>query len=129
MKDRSAIRFVSIGFLAGIFLSGMFLIIWNSLRVNNHSKYLISFQSNLPPSQEFENKGQNTQYNGNLIDLNSASLSDLMTLPGIGEAKANAIINFRNKYGLFENTSELTYVPGIGSDLLESIQDKITIGK
>jgi len=61
------------------------------------------------------------------ININTATKEDLITLPGIGESKASSILEFREKYGKFEDVSELSYVPGIGKKLLESINDYISV--
>ncbi len=49
-----------------------------------------------------------------LVNINTAPLSELLALPGIGEVKAQAIINFRTSHGNFTNIEQLDDVPGIG---------------
>ncbi len=49
-----------------------------------------------------------------LVNINTATLSELMTLPGIGEIKAQAIITFRTSHGNFTSIDQLDDVPGIG---------------
>lgn len=65
---------------------------------------------------------------GSLININNADMDSLISLPGIGEVKAKAIIDFRNQNGLFTNLEELLNVPGIGESILASIKDFITLG-
>jgi competence protein ComEA len=62
-----------------------------------------------------------------LIDLNRADLWLLCSLPDVGDVKAQAIIDFRRKHGLFKNIHELTSVPGIGESTYEKIKNLITI--
>ena len=61
------------------------------------------------------------------ININTASLSELMTLSGIGERKAQSIITYRNTNGFFKSIEELTNVDGIGNALFESIKEDITV--
>ena len=61
------------------------------------------------------------------ININLASQKELETLTGIGPSKAQAIIEYREKYGGFKTIEELTNVSGIGEATLEKIRDKITI--
>lgn len=60
-----------------------------------------------------------------LVSLNTASIEELMTLSGIGESKAKAIIEYREKKK-FETIQELKEVSGIGDALFEKIKDSIT---
>lgn len=62
-----------------------------------------------------------------LISLNDATVADLIKLPGIGEAKANDIIAYRNEHGPFENIEDLKNVSGIGENLFAKIKDYLTI--
>lgn len=61
------------------------------------------------------------------IDLNSASEEDLCSLPGIGEAKAQAILSYREQHGAFSSVDELMQVEGIKEGIYNKIQDKITV--
>ena len=61
------------------------------------------------------------------LSLNTATLDELMTLPGIGEAKAQAIIEYREEVGAFQNIEELKEVSGIGDAIFDQIKENITI--
>ena len=61
------------------------------------------------------------------VNINKASLEELMTLDGIGEAKAKAIIEYRNANGLFKTIEEIKNVSGITDKIFKNIKDKITI--
>jgi competence protein ComEA len=61
------------------------------------------------------------------ININSATAAELDSLPGIGPAKAQAIVDYRDQNGPFRIIDELLDVPGIGPKILESIRDQITV--
>ncbi|MGC9099977.1 MAG: helix-hairpin-helix domain-containing protein [Caldisericum sp.] len=61
------------------------------------------------------------------ININSATKEELMTLPGIGEVKANAIIDYRTKHGPFKSIHDIVNVSGIGEKTFEKIKDLITV--
>ena len=62
-----------------------------------------------------------------LVSINTATKDELMTLNSIGEAKANAIIEYRNINGNFKSIEEIKNVSGIGDSLFEKIKSNITI--
>ena len=63
-----------------------------------------------------------------LIDINTASQSELETLPGIGPTTAQKIIEYRQQNGAFVSIEELINVSGIGPGLYERVKDLITVG-
>lgn len=62
-----------------------------------------------------------------LIDINRATAAELTELPGIGEVKARAIVKYREDYGSFTCTEEITEVKGIGQATYEKIKNRITV--
>ena len=62
-----------------------------------------------------------------IISLNSATKEELMTLPGIGEAKAEEIIKYRSEHNGFTNIEELKEISGIGESVFAKIKDYITL--
>jgi len=62
------------------------------------------------------------------VNINRAEAWLLEALPGIGEVRAQAIIDYRLQKGVFHNINELTKVEGIGITTCEKIKDLITVG-
>ena len=63
-----------------------------------------------------------------MIDLNTAPLSTLTTLPGIGDVRAQLIIDYREQNGHFKAVSDIVLVHGIGKATYENIRDLVTVG-
>ncbi len=61
------------------------------------------------------------------VDINTASADDLAALPGIGEAKAKAIVDYRAA-DPFKSVDDLKKVKGIGDKMLESLRPNLTVG-
>jgi competence protein ComEA len=64
----------------------------------------------------------------NPIDINKAPVSELVKINGIGNAKAQAIVEYREKNGSFKSVDELTMVQGIGEKTLERLRPQVTVG-
>ncbi|HKL80322.1 MAG TPA: helix-hairpin-helix domain-containing protein [Mobilitalea sp.] len=71
--------------------------------------------------------GDNLQDTVPLIDINQANEEELMSLPGIGQAKASNIIAYRSKKGKFKTIEELMNIPGIKDGLFQQIASYITV--
>ena len=87
-----------------------------------------------------ESKTQSPSVNGNvssvsgngeqtkdMININTATVDELDTLPGIGPAKAQAIVDYRNTQGNFLKIEDIMNVSGIGEKIFEQIKDSITV--
>ncbi|WP_346210536.1 ComEA family DNA-binding protein [Aeromonas salmonicida] len=61
------------------------------------------------------------------VNLNTASINELTALKGIGEKKAQAIVEFREKQGKFTTVEQLADVSGIGPATLEANRDMIIV--
>ena len=73
------------------------------------------------------NQEDNQELNGK-VNINTADETELMTLTGIGQAKARSIIEYRNKNGKFSDITDLMKIPGIKEGLFAQIENEITIG-
>ena len=62
-----------------------------------------------------------------LVSINTATKEELMTLPGIGESKADNIIKYREEYGKFEHLEDIKKVSGIGDSAYSKIKDLIKL--
>ncbi len=60
------------------------------------------------------------------VNINTAGLEELMTLPGIGESRARAILDYRAEHGPFVHPEDLIRVTGIGENILAGLIDDIT---
>ena len=89
--------------------------------VNNNA--CITNNSN---NKQKEDENEKQTINGK-VSINTATKEELMTLTGIGEAKADAIINYRNENGSFSNIEDIKNVSGIGDAIFEKIKDNIII--
>lgn len=63
------------------------------------------------------------------VDLNTGDAKAFEKLPGIGPAKAQAIVDHRSKHGAFKNVEDLKKVDGIGDKTFESLKSEISVGK
>jgi competence protein ComEA len=68
----------------------------------------------------------NTQ--ASLVNINTATLQQLQTLPGVGPVTAQSIITYRQSHGPFQHIEDIMNVPGIGPATFDQIKDLITVG-
>lgn len=61
------------------------------------------------------------------VNINTATVETLAALDGVGEAKAQAIIDFRSKNGPFQSAEDLVQVSGIGERTLQKNADRLTV--
>lgn len=81
------------------------------------------------PARPTEPAGNESQLGSGLIDLNTASVELLETLPGIGRGKAQAIVDYRERSGPFQSVEEITKVQGVGTATYEKIKELATAGE
>ena len=66
-------------------------------------------------------------YAGDAVDINAADQETLMTIKGIGEKRAAAIIAYRDQHGRFKSVDELIDVQGISESLFEKSRDSFVV--
>jgi competence protein ComEA len=113
--------------LAKTIFDEMVIVIYTEEEVNNiknpksNNDYITIDDTYVDTTNEIENKAEN-----NKVNINTAGLSELKTIPGIGDAKAKSIIEYRNTYGTFKDISDIKNVSGIGDKLYETIKIYLT---
>ena len=81
-------------------------------------------QAEVESGKHAQNKATNLQQR---IDLNSATVEQLISLPGVGQSKAKAIIKYREEVGPFLEIAQLTQVKGIGEKMLSKIESHVRV--
>ena len=77
---------------------------------------------------DISNSGGSTGGNiSDVVNINTADAKALQTLTGIGEAKAQAILSYREEHGAFSTVEEIMQVPGIKESTFSAIKDKIAV--
>jgi competence ComEA-like helix-hairpin-helix protein len=121
-------QFYIIGLLSGILISGMALAIFFSIKNQTGDPLPFDNEANvIDAGSDAADSSNPAEEIAGKINLNQSTVDQLMELPNIGETKARAIVEFREKYGNFENVNELLYVPGIGDSVLEGLKDLVYV--
>ena len=116
---------------------GMKIYIPSKEEVENTKNNGTSVNGGVSSSNKYYSYGENTNGSSNVnskkdesnkkVNINTANKEELDTLPGIGEATAGKIIDYRNKNGKFKTKEEIKEVSGIGDSKYEQIKDLIEI--
>lgn len=113
----------------------MVIIVYSSYQVENFKKVKEEEQQTQDGCINGVNEVENDacieekveEKESNLVSINTATLEELMTLEGIGEAKAKSIIAYREEHGPYQAIEDLLNVSGIGESLLAKIKENITL--
>ena len=102
---------------------------WNQARLLKDGEMIY-----VPTREEVKDRSSLVQENSSddtaesdKVNINTASKEELMTIPGIGEAKATAIIDYRKKHGKFSSIEEVKNVEGIKDGVYSKMKDYIEI--
>lgn len=97
----------------------------STYNIDNCKESSVIVSGNVDTKSSTSTNEENTQTT--IVNINTATISELTTLPGLGEKKAEAIIKYREEHGNFEKIEDITNVSGIGNSIYESIKDLITV--
>ena len=122
MKDRRSIML----WFATMLLGGTFLV--GSFVLKNYTAIPRLVKAFSPGTAIIHAEPSTPIYAGNLVNINTATLERLQTLPGIGPAIAQRILSYRAEHGPFTSVAELTKIEGIGINRLENLLGYITTG-
>lgn len=104
--------------LGGAALVGLSVLAWQQRR-----PVISVAQGPTPPYAQWETSLRESR----LINLNLATMEDLVRLPNIGPALAQRIVAYRKQHGGFEHSEQVQDVPGIGPKIYASFQDYVTV--
>lgn len=107
--------------------SEMVIYVFNNKEINSGSKYSSCSAICEPNIIEVNNCVEESSSNGDKVNINTASMEELMTLTGIGESKAKNIISYREENGKFKVIEDIKNISGIGDALFNKIKDNIVV--
>lgn len=93
----------------------------------NLAQKLNDGQQVIVPSIETQEESLSPESSSGRVNLNYATKEELMTLPGIGESKAEAILAYRSEVGWITSAEEIMNVSGIKEKMYERIADRIEV--
>ena len=91
-----------------------------------HKSHIIKQQQPNNASQNFKKQSPNMEQATAIININTATIAELDTLPGIGPAIAKRIVEFRNQQP-FTNIEDIMLVKGIGKKKFAKLRERITV--
>jgi competence protein ComEA len=91
------------------------------------SRLYVPFLGRPVPADETSIAGPTGRGAPAVVDLNTATVADLESLPGIGPATARAIVEHRRRYGPFRSVDDLLAVRGIGPAKLAQLRDRVRV--
>lgn len=113
--------------LAGGFTESAAVDYWNQARVLTDGEMIYVPSKEEVKDRTFEDTQRGKEDKSEKININTASKEELMTLPGIGEAKAMAILTYRQQNGPFSSIEEVKQVEGIKEAVFSKIKVYIEI--
>lgn len=103
-----------------------------AIKVQDEMHYIIPkigdvVKENTSQVAKNNNTNQNESAKTSQININIATIEELDTLPGVGEATANKIVNYRSENGEFKSIEDIKSVNGIGDKKFEEMKDLICV--
>ncbi len=121
-------HWLALGFLLGLLAAALFILAFR--RAPLQPLTLVDLPTPLPleTSANVSPTSHSSMLELQKIDLNQITYEQLIELPGIGEVKAKAILNWRETHGPFTSVEDLLDVPGIGDTLLLQLLPYLSVG-
>lgn len=96
-------------------------------RVSDQMMIYVPLVGEEVPNDMVSITGEQKDKQNDLVNLNQATKEELMSLSGVGDKKADKIIEYREENGSFQRTEDLMNVDGIGEKTFDSLKTSITI--
>lgn len=93
----------------------------------NQAALLMDGQKIYVPTVDEANQAEKSSKANEKVNINTADEGELMALSGVGEAKAEAIIRYREEKGGFQSIEEIMNIEGIKEGVFQKIKDKISV--
>ncbi len=93
----------------------------------NQAEHMTDGQTIYVPGIQEVAKATEESAEDGILNINTAGKEELLTLPGIGESKADTILAYRNEHGDFEKIEDLMNIPGIKKGVFEKIKPYIKV--
>lgn len=119
---------LSKGEAAVLAVTAVLLVLMGGYRLGTGRTRPLGETAALPSAEASQSVSAEEQENREKVDINTADVAELTTLPGIGEVRAQAIIDYRQEHGPFRYVEELLQVAGIGESTLEELMELVTAG-
>lgn len=122
-KDARILVPATLAALAAVWLGAMFLIapVWQPGYAARGA------ETSSAAVQAAQQESSSAPEQGETVNINTATLEELMTLPGIGEAKGRAILEYREALGCFDTVQQLVDISGISQRMVDEWGDRVCV--
>lgn len=97
----------------------------DEIKINNKSNISVK-ESDVITNDKSDIVKESDSNKNTIVNINTCTLEELLSINGIGESKAKSIIEYRENVGLFTSKEDIMKVSGIGNSLYDKIKDYIT---